>query len=131
MVIQLETSPTPLYKNEKSFAKVINQLEELGFSLHMFNNINTRTFKPMVINKDLSKGLHHLFQLDCVLIKNFENIEKLNQDQLIKLILILFYSFNSYDIVDYLIDQCDKKFKTKYLLKYRDLHTNLQLHKKY
>ena len=131
LVIQLETSPIPLYKNEKSFSKVINQLEELGFSLHMFNNINTRTFKPMVVDKNMHKGLHHLFQLDCVMIKNFKNIEELNQDRLIKLILILFYSFGSYDLVDHLIDKCDEKFKTMYLSNYRDLHSKLKINKKY
>ena len=113
LVVQIETSPIPLYKNENSFSKVILQLEELGFNLHMFNNINTRTFKPMIIDNHPHKGLHHLFQLDCVLIKNFENIKKLDRDQLIKLILILFYSFGSYDLVDHLIDIFDKKYKTE------------------
>ena len=36
LVIQLETSPIPLYKNEKTSSEVIYQLEKLGFSLHMF-----------------------------------------------------------------------------------------------
>ena len=40
VVLQLETS-TPLYKNEKTFSSIILQLENLGFSLHMFNHINT------------------------------------------------------------------------------------------
>lgn len=126
LVIQIETSPIPLYKNEKSFSKVISQLEELGFNLHMFNNINTRTFKPMIIDNSIYKGLHHLFQLDCVMIKNFENIKELNQDQLIKLILILFYSFGSYDLVDHLIDMFDKKYGTENLSTYRDQKLKLQ-----
>ena len=36
LVLQLETSPTPLYKNEKSSADILKNLEELGFALHMF-----------------------------------------------------------------------------------------------
>ena len=31
LVLQLETSPTPLYKNEKTFSSIILQLENLGF----------------------------------------------------------------------------------------------------
>ncbi len=131
LVIQIETSPIPLYKNEKSFSKVISQLEELGFNLHMFNNINTRTFKPMIIDNNIYKGLHHLFQLDCVLIKKFENIKELNQDQLIKLILILYYSFGSYDLVDYLIDIFDKKYNTENLSIYRNQNSKLKIQKKY
>lgn len=131
LIIQIETSPIPLYKNESSFSKVMLQLEELGFNLHMFNNINTRTFKPMIVDNHLHKGLHHLFQLDCVMIKNFESIKELNQDQLIKLILVLFYSFGSYDLVDHLIDIFDKKYKTEYLSIYRSLNSKLRLKKKY
>ena len=126
LVIQIETSPIPLYKNEKSFSKVTSQLEELGFNLHMFNNINTRTFKPMLVDNNIYKGLHHLFQLDCVMIQKFENIKKLDQDQLIKLILILFYSFGSYDLVDHLIDMFDKKYGTENLSTYRDQKLKLQ-----
>ena len=40
--------------------------------LHMFNKIHTRTFKPMVISNDKLIGLNHLFQIDCVMVKNFE-----------------------------------------------------------
>ena len=42
LVVQIETSPTPLYINEKSFSYVSNKLEELGFSLHMFERINSK-----------------------------------------------------------------------------------------
>ena len=49
LVIQIETSPTPLYKNEKTFSYVSNQLEELVFNLHMFDRINSKIFKPMIL----------------------------------------------------------------------------------
>jgi len=130
-VLQIETSPTPLYKNEKSFSKILSRLEDLGFSLHMFNNINTRTFKPLIIEKNIYKGLHHLFQLDCVLIKNFSEIEKLKKEDLIKLILILFYSFNSIDLVDFLITLCDKKFNTNFLKEFRNLGQRIKITRKY
>ncbi len=121
LVVQIETSPIPLYKKEKSFSYVISQLENLGFCLHMFNNINKRIFKPMLLNNNPYKGLHHLFQLDCVMIRNFRNIDDLNEDQLKKLILIMFYSFKSYDLVDHLITILDKKYETNHILKYRSL----------
>ena len=131
LVIQIETSPIPLYKKEKSFSYVISQLEDLGYSLHMFNNINTRIFKPMLLNNNPYTGIHHLFQLDCVMIKNFKKINKLNEDQLVKLILILFYSFKSYDLVYYLITILDTKYKTNYLTDYRNLISKQKTNKKY
>ena len=69
-VVQFESSPFPLYINEKSISEVLILLEKNGFMLHMFNKIHTRTFKPMVISNDKLIGLNHLFQMDCVMVKN-------------------------------------------------------------
>jgi len=131
LVIQLETSPIPLYKNEKTSSEVINQLEKLGFSLHMFNKVNTKPFKPMKINNSIYQGLHHLFQLDCVMINNFQDIDSFNKEDLTKLILIMFYSFKSYDFVDYLIRILDKKFNLNLIEQYRKLNSSFKIVKKY
>ncbi len=131
LVIQLETSPIPLYKNEKTSSEVINQLEKLGFSLHMFNKVNTKPFKPMKINNSIYQGLHHLFQLDCVMINNFQDIDSFNKEDLTKLILIMFYSFKSYDFVDYLIRILDKKFNLNLIEQYRKLYSSFKIVKKY
>ena len=131
LVIQLETSPIPLYKNEKTSSEVINQLEKLGFSLHMFNKVNTKPFKPMKINNSIYQGLHHLFQLDCVMINNFQDIDSFNKEDLTKLILIMFYSFKSYDFVDYLIRIMDKKFNLNLIEQYRKLNSSFKILKKY
>ena len=131
LVIQLETSPIPLYKNEKTSSEVINQLEKLGFSLHMFNKINTKPFKPMKINNSIYQGLHHLFQLDCVMINNFQNIDSFNKEDLTKLIFIMFYSFKSYDFVDYLIRIMDKKFNLNLIEQYRELSSSFKILRNY
>ena len=131
LVIQLETSPIPLYKNEKTSSEVINQLEKLGFSLHMFNKVNTKPFKPMKINNSIYQGLHHLFQLDCVLINNFQNINSFSKEDFTKLILIMFYSFKSYDFVDYLIRIMDKKFNLNLIEQYKKLHSSFKIVKNY
>ena len=131
LVIQIETSPIPLYKNEKTFAEVIGSLEKLGFSLHMFNKINTKPFKPMKLNNNIFIGINHLFQLDCVMIRKLDDINSLNKEDLIKMILIMFYSFKSYDFVDYLISLMDKKFGTNYIQEYREISKSLKILKKY
>ena len=130
-VIQIETSPFPVYKNERTTSEVINLLENNGFMLHMFNNINTRSFKPMVVANNKNLGINHLFQLDCVMVKNFEEIKTLDKENLIKLILIMFYSFKSYDFVDYLITILDEKYDTSFIEKYRALHKDFKITKKY
>ena len=131
MVIQTETSPIPLYENEKPFSYVCNQLENLGFNLHMFSKIHNRSFKPMIFNNSIYSGLYHLFQLDCVFVKNFKEIDELDEENLKKLILIMFYSFKSYDFVDLLVSKLEAKTKKSYLNQYRDLVKTLKIHKLY
>jgi len=130
-VVQFESSPFPLYINEKSISEVLILLEKNGFMLHMFNKIHTRTFKPMVISNDKLIGLNHLFQMDCVMVKNFEEIKRFSKNELIKLILIMFYSFKSYDFVDYLICLLDENHGTKHINEYRKQLKNLKISKKY
>ena len=131
LVVQLETSPIPLYKNEKTFPHIILELEKLDFSLHMFNKVNTKPFKPMKVNNSIFMGINHLFQLDCVMIKNLNKIDSLSKEEIIKMILIMFYSFKSYDLVDYLISEMDKRFDSNFLEQYRKMSTSFKILKKY
>ena len=131
LVIQLETSPTPIYKNEKTHSATILELEKLGFTLHMFNNLNTRSFKPTIVNNNPYTGINHLFQVDCVLIKNLKIINDYEIESLKKLILILFYSFKSYDLVDYLVRLLDKKDNQKNIDKFREVFSKLKIQKIY
>jgi len=85
----------------------------------------------MKINNNIYQGLHHIFQLDCVMIKNFKNIDSLSKENLTKLILIMFYSFKSYDFVDYLIRIMDKKFNLNLIEQYRKLNSSFKILKKY
>ena len=131
LVIQTETSPIPLYENAKPFSYVCNQLENLGFNLHMFNRIHNRSFKPMIFDNNIYSGLYHLFQLDCVFVKNFKEIDELDEENLKKLILIMFYSFKSYDFVDLLVSKLEIKTKKNYLNQYRDLVKTHKIYKLY
>ena len=131
LVVQLETSPIPLYKNEKTFPHIVLELEKLDFSLHMFNKVNTKPFKPMKVNNSIFMGINHLFQLDCVMIKNLNIIDSLSKEEIIKMILIMFYSFKSYDFVDYLISEMDKRFNSNFLEQYRKMSSSFKIIKKY
>ena len=131
LIVQLETSPIPLYKNEKTFPHIVLELEKLDFSLHMFNKVNTKPFKPMKVNNSIFMGINHLFQLDCVMIKNLNKIDSLSKEEIIKMILIMFYSFKSYDLVDYLISEMDKRFDSNFLEQYRKMSTSFKILKKY
>ena len=131
LIVQLETSPIPLYKNEKSFAHVCLQLENLGFQLHSFNQINTRCFKPVILQNNIYSGLNHLFQLDCVFVKKLNFFDKFDLEQLKKIALILFYSFGSYDLVDYVVSKISKLEKNNVIFEFRNLMKNIKINKRY
>ena len=131
LLINIEVSPIPLYKNEKNFSFIYNQLNNLGFVLHAFNRIETRCFKPMRLIDNNFTGINHLLQLDCIFIKNFEEIKKYNSENLKKLAMILFFSFNSYDLVDLIIQRISEIDSINYINKYREIVKDLKIKKIY
>jgi len=131
LIVEIETSPVPIYLDEKPFSHICSQLEKLDFSLHMFNKINTRCFKPTRLNNDVYSGLNHILQLDCVFIKNVQKLDSLDTEDLKKLALILFFSYESYDLVDFLIEKISKKQKDDLIIKYRNMMSALTIRKKY
>jgi hypothetical protein len=106
-------------------------MEKLNFNLNMFYKINTRTFKPMIIENNTGIGLHTIFQLDCVFVKSYKEIEKFDEEKLKKLILIMFYCYKSYDFVDYLINKLDNLLGTNYIEDFRKLMPSIKITKKY
>lgn len=131
LCIQVETSPTPIYQGEKSFSLISGQLEDLGFRLHMFNDIHTRPFKPVIFSPNNPySGSNNIFQLDCVFIKNTDILFKLENEQLSKIILILFYCFKSYDLVYILINELEKRTKKNLLQKYIKIVSDLRIERK-
>jgi hypothetical protein len=131
LVVQVEVSPVPIYKNEKNFSYVSKQLEDLNYNLNMFHAINTRTFKPMIIGGNTGNGLKTIFQMDCVFVKNFNEIDNFNEEKLKKLILIMFFCYKSYDFVDFLICKLDKISNTSLINDYRSLLPSLKITKNY
>jgi len=129
--IEIETSPVPIYLDEKPFSYICDQLEKLDFSLHMFNKINTRCFKPFRFNNDIYSGLNHILQLDCVFIKNLQKLDSLEIEDLKKMALILFFSYGSYDLVGFLIEIISKKQKNDLVIKYRNMMSAQKIQKRY
>lgn len=133
LCVVVETSTVPIYEGEKPFWFIAQQLEELGFILHAFDHINTRAFKPLVFGNNPYIGLNHIFQLDCIFIKNIEDLSKYQDDELKKLALILFHCFGSYDLVHYLISELDKRHETNLIESYMKVlqGNTITLSKKY
>lgn len=131
LVIAIELSPVPSYENGKPFGYVTNELESLNFHLHQFSNIKTRSFKPSVLGGNTMRGLHYLYQLDCVFVKNFDEVEDFSLNDLLKLSHIMYYGFNAFDFVDFLFQIIDRKYNKNYLIKFRDIVKGFKINKIY
>ena len=119
--------PVASFIASPNFAGCAHAKPIVEFSL----SILSKTFKPVVISKNPLDGLHTIFQLDCVFVPSFEKLNNLDEEKLKKLILIMFYSYKSYDFVDYLIRLLDKKAKSNLIYDYRNLLKNTNIIKKY
>ena len=97
----------------------------------MFDKINSRLFKPMTFKKEDYSGLHHLFQLECVFVKNLNNLNRLDNESLKKIILIMFWSFKSYDLVYLLISKLDSITGENNISDYKNLLSSLKIVKNY
>ena len=65
------------------------------------------------------------------MINNFKNVNSFSKEDLTKLILIMFYSFKSYDFVDYLIRIMDKKFNLNLIEQYTKLGSSFKILRNY
>jgi FkbM family methyltransferase len=131
LVLQIELSPVPSYEGGKPFGHITNELESLNFHLHQFSKIETRSFKPTVIGGNSKWGLHYIYQLDCVFIKNFDEIENFSLNDLLKLSYIMYYGFNAFDFVDFLFQIIDKKYNKNYLNDFRKSVLEFKVNKTY
>ncbi len=131
LVVQIEVSPISSYIDAKPFPYVYNQLENLDFDLHMFSNIENRSFAPLIINNSTKRGLYYLYQLDCVFVKKFKIIDSLELKDLSKLIHIMHYGFQAYDFVLNLIHSINKKFKINVIEEYKKILKSVKIIPRY
>ncbi len=131
LVVQIEVSPISSYIDAKPFPYVYNQLENLDFDLHMFSNIENRSFAPLIINNSTTTGLYYLYQLDCVFVKKFKIIDSLELRDLLKLIHIMHYGFQAYDFVLNLILGLNKKFKINVIEEYKKILKSVKIIPRY
>ena len=86
----------------------------------------------MIVQEDIyAGGINHLFQLDCVFIKNLNLIDSLSVEELKKLSLILFYSFKSYDLAGMLIQRISEIESVNYIEQYNDHLRTIKINRNY
>ena len=98
LVIQTEVEFLPMYKGQPLFSEVELFLRSQGFVFHRFVDWQSRTVRPMLLDKNIYANLSQAFYGDAVFIKDFTKFDRLDPIALKKLALVLHDVYGSYDI---------------------------------
>lgn len=118
LVVQVEVEFLELYKQQPLFADVDAFMRSNGFKLHTFLGFGSRTFKPIICNENPNMGLNQRLWSDAVYVKDWQNLENLDNAQLLKMALILNDFYNSYDLSYLLLSELDRRTDEKLAIRY-------------
>ena len=108
-VVQLETAFVELYEGQPLFADVDAFLRRNGFQHHTFLGVARRSFKPVLINNERSRGLHQNLWADAVYVRDWMRPDLIPDDKLKKQAMILHLCYGSFDLAYAVLAQLDAR----------------------
>lgn len=99
VVIQLEVSFVPLYKNQPTNGELDLELRKLGFLPHTFANIKHWPISPAIVDANPEKPVRQILEADLVYVKDIRYMDKFSNEQLKRLALIAHACYKSFDLV--------------------------------
>jgi protein O-GlcNAc transferase len=111
VLIELELSPVPLYKNEPTMFEVGIWLESRGWMLHNLSNLNRRMLKPLGKDSNPHEGMNHIFQVDAVFLPHIDRWPTFKPDRLLALAFLAHAFYGSFDIAALALKVHDSKAK--------------------
>jgi FkbM family methyltransferase len=122
LVIQVEVEFLELYKGQPMFADVDSYLRSQGFQFHCFNGgIAGRTFSPLITNNNPYGMINQGLWADAFYVRDWMNLEKLIEDQLVKYALLSHDILRSPDLAHLVIQNLDKRNGSDFAAAYRSI----------
>jgi FkbM family methyltransferase len=109
LFIQTEVEFVSLYKNQPLFADVDAHLRKAGFQLHAFDGFGSRAFHPIVINNDPNKGLRQVLWSDAIYVRDWMNLQALDDLKLCKYAVLAHDVFRSHDLAHMVLQALDQR----------------------
>jgi len=119
-IIQTEVEFLPMYRNQPLFSEVEMFLRGLGFALHKFEQLVTRTVRPVMVDGSIYGGLGQLFWADAVFVRDFTRLALLSNEKLRNAALVLHDVYKSYDLVARFLLEHDQRAGTTFSTAYMD-----------
>lgn len=108
LVIQAETNLLPMYKGQPLFSEVELHLRQRGFMLHRLDSLQTRTWKPLCLNKSLFEGWAQWVWGDAVFIRDIATWKDLSAEALLKMAFVMHDIFRACDLVQLILLERDR-----------------------
>jgi FkbM family methyltransferase len=122
LLIQVEVEFVELYKGQPLFADVDSYLRSQGFQFHCFvGGISGRAFKPIIVHDNPNAAVHQGLWADAYYVKDWMKLEKLNEEQLIKYVVLAHEIAKSPDLAHLVAMHLDTVTKRSYAEAYRNM----------
>lgn len=119
LVLESEVEFVPLYRDQPLFGDIQCYLREKGFLLHKFIDMSGRCFRPISIPNKPYVPMSQLLYADAIFVRDFTRLDKLSDMELLIVAIIMNDIYRSYDFVNFLLTEYDKRqgteFSTSYL----------------
>ena len=109
VLIQTEVEFVQLYKGQPLFADVDAHLRAAGYQLHTFLGFGSRAFKPLAKNNQPYDGFRQVLWSDAVYVRDFMHLERLADDKLKKLAVVLHDLYQSPDLCHLVLEALDQR----------------------
>ena len=97
VVVQVEVSFIPIYKDQPVFGEIDLELRGLGLVPHAFAAVNQRMITPMT-GDNVYAALNQLVEADVVYVRDFTRPDAMDVEQMKHLAIIAHHCYRSYDL---------------------------------
>jgi FkbM family methyltransferase len=111
-VIITEVEFIPLYENQPLFGDIDRHLRGHGFEFHTFKGFGRRFFKPFNSPTNPQAAFRQVLWSDAVFVKDFMNLDRLPDDKLLKMAVILDTTLDSFDLAAMALAEYDRRHRT-------------------
>lgn len=117
--VHLEVNFVPFYREQPLFAELDQFLRSRGFLFHRFTSIISRSFPPLIVNRDIYQGISQQLWSDAIYFRPFSEFDQLPVECLLKTGLIAHDLYGSVDLAHLALEAFDRKTGERSAVIYR------------
>jgi FkbM family methyltransferase len=109
LVVQTEVEFLAMYEGQPLFAELDLFLRARGFSFHRFFPVVSRVIQPLIVDNNIYAGLSQAVWADAIFVRDFTRLDVLSGGQLLRMAAIMQDCYSSYDLVNHLLLEHDRR----------------------